>query len=224
MNHSQMVTEMLQLQDSFNQVVNPQWRQAGYAWARAVWVECGELMDHVGYKWWKAAHPDREQCLLEIVDIWHFVMSHEMTLAPSEQVARDVTQLLAFAASRPHTEQTDEDRRRCIDRLAMRSAAFAAGDGASVLVEFLELAQAFDLSMEALFTRYIAKNALNRFRQQHGYKSGHYIKQWQGREDNEVLSAVLAECLAEGPADLMTRVLDALEPLYAQAVAHAQIQ
>lgn len=219
MSGKQMVTEMLQLQDGFNQVVNPQWRQAGYAWARAIWVECAELMDHFGYKWWKASSPDREQCLLELVDIWHFVMSHELTLAAPEQVARDVMQLIEFAQARPSAQWTDEQRRGCIDRLAMRSAAFAAGQGASVLVEFLELADSFDLTLPELFKRYVAKNALNRFRQTHGYKAGTYVKQWNGREDNEVLTEVMNHCLQSGEQDLLARVLTALEPEYERAVA-----
>ncbi len=219
MDGQQMVAEMLRLQDGFNQVVNPQWKQAGYQWARAIWVECGELMDHFGYKWWKAAKPDHEQCLLEVVDIWHFVMSHELTLAEPEQVAKDVSKLLEFAAAQPHRAWTDEERRRCIDRLAMRSAAFAAADGASVLVEFLELADAFGLSLQDLFTRYIAKNALNRFRQHNGYKEGRYIKQWHGREDNEVLTEVLQQCLAQGQGDLLDRVLAALQPIYNEVLA-----
>ena len=219
MNVQQMVAEMLRLQDGFNQVVNPQWKQAGYQWARAVWVECGELMDHFGYKWWKASSPDAEQCLLEVVDIWHFVMSHELTLADADQIAKDVSRLLEFAGSSPKREWTDEERRRCIDRLAMRSAAFAGGDGASVLVEFWELADAFGLTLEGLFTRYIGKNALNRFRQHNGYKEGRYVKQWQGREDNEVLTEVLQRCLTEGQGDLLERVLAALQPIYDRVVA-----
>lgn len=221
MNGNRMVAEMLQLQDSFNQVVNPDWQKAGYQWARAIWVECGELMDHFGYKWWKAATPDREQCLLELVDIWHFVMSHELTLAPPEQVAADVMHILDFTAAQSHREWSDEERRRCIDRLAMRSAAFAAGEGASVLLEFWELAEAFELSLPELFKRYVGKNALNRFRQQHGYKTGQYIKQWHGQEDNVVLTEVLQRCLADSEADLMARVLAALEPVYAEVLANA---
>jgi len=209
-----MVSEMLTLQDGFNQVVNPSWRQAGFNWSRAVWVECGELMDHFGYKWWKAGQPDMSQCVLEVVDIWHFVMSHEMTLAQKEQVARDIVQLLEFASSSEARTYGDEDKRACIDRLAMRSAAFASGEGASLLVEFLELADAFGLSMDELFKHYIGKNALNRFRQSHGYKQGTYHKQWNGREDNEVLAEVLQACLTQGETDLMGRVLLELEASY----------
>ncbi|MCU7958424.1 MAG: dUTP diphosphatase, partial [gamma proteobacterium symbiont of Bathyaustriella thionipta] len=49
---------MLSLQDSMNTRVDENWRQAGFAWYRAIWVECGELMDHYGWKWWKHQQPD----------------------------------------------------------------------------------------------------------------------------------------------------------------------
>jgi len=48
------------------------------------------------------------------------------------------------------------------------------------------------LSFEQLFRSYVAKNVLNIFRQDHGYKDGSYRKLWAGREDNEHLMEVLA--------------------------------
>ena len=47
------------------------------------------------------------------------------------------------------------------------------------------------MSYDELFDLYIGKNVLNRFRQDHGYKTGEYHKLWQGREDNEHLMEVL---------------------------------
>ena len=69
------VKTMLSLQDQMNTKVHPQWRSQGFEWYRAAWIECGELMDHAGYKWWKHAEPELEQIQLEVVDIWHFGMS-----------------------------------------------------------------------------------------------------------------------------------------------------
>ena len=31
---------MLEMQDAMNSRVNPDWRQAGNAWYRAIWTEC----------------------------------------------------------------------------------------------------------------------------------------------------------------------------------------
>ena len=66
---------MLALQDKMNLKVHEAWRTQGFAWFRAIWIECGELVDHYGYKWWKQQFPDIDQVRLEIVDIWHFGMS-----------------------------------------------------------------------------------------------------------------------------------------------------
>ena len=48
-----------------------------------------------------------------------------------------------------------------------------------------------ELSFDELFRHYVGKNVLNFFRQDHGYKTGEYIKVWNGKEDNEVLMDVL---------------------------------
>ncbi len=71
----QQLAAMAELQDALNVNVHPQWRDQGHAYYRAIWVECAELLDHYGWKWWKHQHTDLEQVKLEIVDIWHFGLS-----------------------------------------------------------------------------------------------------------------------------------------------------
>ena len=66
---------MLALQDAMNSKINPEWRQAGNEWYRAIWIECAEMLDHYGWKWWKHQQADMDQVTLEIVDIWHFMLS-----------------------------------------------------------------------------------------------------------------------------------------------------
>lgn len=41
---------MLTLQDRMNTKVHPQWIAQNYEWYRAIWIECGELIEHYGYK------------------------------------------------------------------------------------------------------------------------------------------------------------------------------
>ena len=71
----QQLLTMLEMQNSMNTKVHPQWIEQDFAWYRAVWIECAELMDHYGYKWWKQQRPDDEQVKLEVIDIWHFGLS-----------------------------------------------------------------------------------------------------------------------------------------------------
>ena len=67
---------------------HPDWRGQGYPWYRAIWVECAELLDHYGWKWWKHQTPDLEQVQLELVDIWHFGLSDLLARAvPAAQIA-----------------------------------------------------------------------------------------------------------------------------------------
>ena len=178
----QKVETMLAMQDGMNTKVHPDWITQNFAWYRAAWVECGELMDHFGYKWWKKQTPDIEQVRLEVIDIWHFGMSALFTEGVSQaDLAAQIT--AAIVAHRPlgqgvlpATEALAQD---CI-----------ATQGFSVAV-FWHLLDAVDLDIDSLFKSYVGKNVLNLFRQDNGYKDGSYRKEWQGREDNEHLSDIL---------------------------------
>ena len=77
---------MLDLQNRMNTKVHEQWVDQGYEWYRAIWIECGELMEHYGYKWWKKQTPDIEQVRLEIIDIWHFGLSALFDAAVSNRL------------------------------------------------------------------------------------------------------------------------------------------
>ncbi|MEY3661204.1 MAG: hypothetical protein RLZZ169_2030, partial [Pseudomonadota bacterium] len=69
-------TTMLRLQAEMNAKVNPAWIEAAYPYLRAVVVEGAEAMEHRGWKWWKKQDCDLSQLQMELVDIWHFTLSH----------------------------------------------------------------------------------------------------------------------------------------------------
>lgn len=175
---------MLQLQHAMNTKVHPQWIDQHFAWYRALWIECGELMDHQGYKWWKKQTADTEQVKLEIVDIWHFGLSMVITRFGGDLSAAAE----AMQAELSATVRSNEGVLLATEALAshtLRAKDFSVG-------KFWDLLQAAGMSAEELFTAYVGKNVLNFFRQDHGYKDGSYIKQWQGREDNEHLVEIIA--------------------------------
>ena len=177
------VETMLAMQDSMNAKVHRDWIAQNFAWYRAAWIECGELMDHHGYKWWKKQSVEAEQVKLEVIDIWHFGMSALFAEGLSRSaMAANVT--AEIVAHRPNgsgvLEATEALAEYCL-----------ANKGFSVAV-FWQLLDAAGLNLESLYQAYVVKNVLNFFRQDHGYKEGTYIKQWQGREDNEHLSDILA--------------------------------
>jgi len=203
-----MVRTMAEMQDHHNRQVHPQWREQGYAYYRAVWVECAELLDHFGWKWWKHQPPDLDQVKLEIVDIWHFGLSDLMRAGTLDD---KVSERLVSASE--NTPEPDADAfRLAVEDLAqetLRSRMFATEPFAQVL-------RALPLPLDELFRMYVGKNVLNNFRQDHGYKTGEYRKLWHGREDNEHLVEVLngLDC---APEDVPKRVYEQLRYRYSVA-------
>ncbi len=174
----QQIKIMLELQNGMNTKVNANWQQQGYEWYRAIWVECAELMDHYGWKWWKKQSPDTEQVALELIDIWHFGLSILLqTGAKPELLAAQIQNQLIIA--------TDEkDFRFDLEKFV----AATLGDRQFHIGLFGRLMAGVDMSFDQLYRGYVGKNLLNFFRQDHGYKDGSYRKHWHdGREDNEHL-------------------------------------
>ena len=196
---------MAALQDKHNKEVHPQWRDQEYCYYRAVWVECAELLDHFGWKWWKYQVSDIQQVRLEIIDIWHFGLSD---LIRAEGIGDSLS-----------------------DRILVRSDPNGAGDfleaveilASKSLLElkfpvdaFVDVLNALPMTLDELYELYIGKNVLNSFRQAHGYKDGTYIKTWGGREDNEHL-AEIAENLNSDDSLFVEDLYSALEARYATA-------
>lgn len=211
----QAIETMLTLQNDMNTKVHPEWLRQGYAWYRAVWIECAELMDHIGYKWWKQQAYDIEQVKLEVVDIWHFGLSMLLSAEPEDGRAAligQITQDLTMAS--PGVEVGPEAARGATEALALvclESRSFS-------VAHFAALLKATDMSFDELFTRYVGKNVLNFFRQDHGYKEGTYQKTWSGREDNAHL-AELARALPANAPDYPEQLYAALKTRYESCLA-----
>ncbi len=176
-----MLNTMAAMQDAHNTQVHPQWRTAEFAYYRAVWVECAELLEHYGWKWWKHQQPDLWQVKLELVDIWHFGMSD---LLRSNALAPELLDILDVSPA------VDADAGRL--RLAVEELACQTLTSRSFAVPaFARVMELLPLPFDALFHLYVGKNVLNSFRQNHGYQAGTYIKVWDRREDNEHLIELL---------------------------------
>ena len=173
---------MLTLQDEINTLVNRDWRQQNFPWYRAIWVESAELLDHFGWKWWKKQSPEMDQVKLELVDIWHFGLSLELQQGSPEKVAAAMQEELQAQ------QRLAGDFRANLEAFTLNTLASRQFD----LVGFAQLLADVEMPFDELYQRYVGKNVLNRFRQDHGYQDGSYIKVWQGREDNEHLAELVA--------------------------------
>ncbi len=214
----EQLLQQLELQDKMNRVVNPDWLNAGYLWTRAIMVEAVEALDHYGWKWWKKdTAPDVEQVRIELIDIWHFILSNELAFTKGDHEA--AAQNFLNASSEPeYFIQTNHNPRIDLRELANRELLHViAGAAAFNEVNFTAvrlMMQRMGLTPDMLHSQYIQKNVLNLFRQAHGYKTGEYIKDWLGQEDNEVLASIVAAFPSLTPAQLDKE----LEHAYAKVV------
>jgi dimeric dUTPase (all-alpha-NTP-PPase superfamily) len=200
---------MLTMQDKMNRKVHTDWIAQHFAWYRATWIECGELVDHYGYKWWKKQHPEMAQVKLELIDIWHFGMSALFVEGKSiEQIAET---MMAELAVYQYQGQQVLEATEALALDTLQSKSFSVS-------RFWDLMNAVDMSFDELYRQYVGKNVLNFFRQDNGYKEGSYIKQWQGREDNEHLIEILGQ-LDSQSCSYQDDVYQALQHRYQTASA-----
>jgi len=191
------------MQDAMNSRVSETWRTNNYEWYRAIWVECAEMLDHHGWKWWKHQEIDVPQVQLELVDIFHFGLSLRlMTGATVESITNELAQELSQTTA-------ETDFKIALENLASAAVSKKAFD-AIALADCMRLMQ---MDLDELFRQYVGKNTLNFFRQDHGYKDGSYIKMWHGEEDNEILAKLVNE-LDASAADFQQQLYNALKEKY----------
>ena len=170
------IKEMLDLQNKINEKVHPHWREQNFEWYRAIWVECAELLDHYGWKWWKKQSPNQAQIELELVDIWHFGLSILLSKYDIEKSISLISEVMTDQRGSGKFRENLED----FTSNTLQTRSFD-------LKRFNQVMNDVGLTFEKLYVGYISKNVLNSFRQDKGYQAGTYIKDWGGMEDNEYL-------------------------------------
>ncbi len=202
----QAFVTMLKMQDKMNTKVHPQWIDQQFEWYRALWLECGELIDHYGYKWWKKQQPEMDQVKLEVIDIWHFGMSMLLDGRDIELIASDMATELEAGETAPQKGVLEATENLAADVLVNRQFSVSI---------FWALLDAVEMNFDDLYKGYVGKNVLNFFRQDNGYKTGTYQKQWDGREDNEHLVEIL-KTLDSDKASFSTDLYQALAERYSR--------
>lgn len=192
-NYETKLNIMLFLQEELNTKVNSQWRDANNNWMLAASIETAEMIEHYGWKWWKKQTPNMDQVCLELVDIWHFILSyslqHDFDIELTEREEEDdfialssvFTNQVSYLAFNAKKKSEFEE---VPDKYIFSQATMT----------FFSLLKAVNFSFDDLYQYYVMKNTLNIFRQNNGYKEGTYVKIWaDGKEDNEVLLEVAEE-------------------------------
>ena len=179
----QQLATMLELQGNMNTKVHAEWRDQDFEWYRAIWVECAELLDHYGWKWWKKQTPDVDQIARELVDIWHFGLS--LLLLSGDDLETIGDRVIAGFADQQGSDDFASDLEEFTAQTLVTKEFDIAG--------FARLMDGINMDFETLYVGYVGKNVLNFFRQDNGYQDGSYHKQWGGKEDNEHLVEIVAQ-------------------------------
>ena len=222
------IYEMLQLQNELNNDTNGvEWRKGitknkkVINWKRCIYMETAELIDSFPWKHWKSIDkkPDFENIKIELVDIWHFLMSYLLVYNPIEKAALIIENSVNTPVEVKIPQKWTEDDNLKIDfyldifeELMALSLIQDNSDFYQEMLcqQFFKCCSSTTLSFNELYKLYIGKNALNYFRQKHGYKEGTYKKIWSGKEDN----VVMQEILTQNPDITFSLLLDRLESIY----------
>lgn len=185
----EMLVQMLTLQDQVNSKIDPEWKKTKNPFLRAVYMEAAEAIEHHGWKWWKKQTPNLPAVQMELVDIWHFLLSEIMI--HNENTNYDVLAVDAISTGvfEINTERNSLSVLYYLEKM-MRAALDNRLQG--TLQSLTDLVKSTGFSWDEMYKWYIGKNMLNGFRQDNGYKEGTYIKIWSdGREDNDHLTDLL---------------------------------
>ena len=201
------ILQMLQLQQQLNDVTNGEGWEKGVTkngkkidWKRCTYLECAELIESYPWKHWKNidAKPDYANIKIEAVDIWHFIMSQALedykikNLGSIKDLALKIHNLDNYANFTTDIVATTKDYYEQIEVVEVLMKTLFCGDSTEALMAaFIDVAVQSGLNLHALYQLYVGKNILNKFRQDHGYKEGTYIKIWNGKEDNVTMQSIL---------------------------------
>ncbi|MDR1460997.1 MAG: dUTP diphosphatase [Campylobacteraceae bacterium] len=212
MTNRDYVKAMFELQQSLNDDTNGVGWEKGYTktnniinWRRCIYMECAELIDSFDWKHWKDLNKpiDWENVRVEIVDIWHFIMSMILehyklnNLGNIDTIVSDIENVKGFKEFCNEPFKTYDVNSfeiiNDIETLINKSTNKNLTVFDPMFIEYFALSLKCGVNLHYLYQYYIAKNVLNRFRQNHGYKDGTYKKIWNGKEDNVVMLEILTK-------------------------------
>lgn len=168
-------------------------------WNMCIYMEAVEALDSFNWKHWKDidSSDDMDNIKVEIIDIWHFVMSE----AIFQKEIDFLTQLKIGDAG--------FDRKKLIKSLEKLVSIASNYENIKIATtEFFKILSYAGMSINDLYKNYLVKNILNKFRQDNGYKNGTYIKNWDGVEDNVVAFGIVEKQTSISPDELYKELND----------------
>lgn len=157
---------------------------------RAIILETAEAIECLPWKWWKKQEINKKNLYIELVDIYHFLLS-----LINLQTDKIKTDLIILIDDIYNTEQInkinfdniiDTDIENLINTFEKLMLYSLNQNLNLVAITFTRLVKMI-MDYETLDKIYFGKNMLNEIRSKYGYKTGQYKKVINGKEDNDIL-------------------------------------
>jgi dimeric dUTPase (all-alpha-NTP-PPase superfamily) len=209
------IKQMFELQQQLNDATNGTiWTEGAtqegrqISWLRCIYMEAAEAIDSLNWKHWKDidAKPDIENAKIELVDIWHFLMSEAIHFGDASfaEIYNDV---------KPERDTDTEKLVEILEKIIAISASANVDKSQNALYQlfalFFQAIANLEMDVPELYRRYLVKNQLNTFRQDNGYKDGSYLKMWGGVEDNVIAFKIMDKNPDLTPTQLYKKLEDA---------------
>lgn len=216
---------MLKLQNEVNTLSKPDWKKDSPNYALAAVLELAEALEHTPWKWWKSGKLDDKRLFMEIVDTIHFVFSIALLDVDDRKHSKTINTLARkFSINTLHNKPLSVYEQKIVESAITRTLipltkkAYSKNysfDPFECVADLLKITNLIGYNHMDVFTSYIGKNVLNRFRQANGYKEGTYIKIWsEDKEDNDYLQEYLAANIDLSPTALMAGAFKHLTDTY----------
>ena len=202
------IEQMFALQKQLNDETNGEVWVKGFtkenrkiSWYRGIYMEVAEAIDSFNWKHWKNIddQPDWDNIKVELVDIWHFIMSESIRIN-DQAYANKHLKLNAKG------DFDSDELVSLLENMLNLSVTSSINPKVNNIREITDLFFAIishlGIDVDDLYKRYVVKNQLNTFRQKNGYKDGSYIKNWGGVEDNVVAFEIMDKYPKISPSDL----------------------
>lgn len=168
-------------------------------WERAIVMETAEAIDSFNWKHWKDINwkNDEDNLFVELVDIWHFVMSLMLSKNSSVFSLDELWEIfsnLYIDNKKIYTNfynkvYTNEERIVSLEKIIAYCIKKESQNLTILFNLFFEALAINNISLDKLISWYFIKNYLNEFRQLNWYKENMYLKyivnsEWINVEDN----------------------------------------
>ncbi len=181
--------EIIGLQRKLNNEIDPNWQANKLDWKTAMVIESTELVDSINWKWWKNMSTDWANIEIEMIVLLHSIFAKSIEL----NIHSNLFGLVVVSETQKQIRTKNEELANEIkNKIINEFIGFVSRDDmVNSLRIWLEIWFTLGYSSIDIFKIYKMKYVLNNFRQDHGYKTGEYVKLWNGKEDNVIAQQLI---------------------------------